>query len=60
MVPKNRKESTQEISSAVFTKHDRDKPVKRPIKLVEDFDPKPVEYRGNAESFVPGLLYKER
>jgi len=28
VVPKTRKESTQEISSAIFTKHDRDKPVK--------------------------------
>ena len=58
VVPKNRKESTQKISSAIFTKHDRDKPVKRQIKLIEDFDPRPVEYRGNAESFVPRLLKK--
>ena len=58
VVPKTRKESTQEISSAIFTKHDRDKPVKRPVKLLEDFDPRPAEYRGKAKSYVPGLLKK--
>ena len=41
LVPKNRKESKQEISSAIFTKHDCDKPVKRQIKLI-DFDPRPA------------------
>ena len=39
-------------------KHDRDKPVKRQIPLLEDFDPRPAKYRGKAESLVPGLLKK--
>lgn len=58
VVPKTRKESTQQISTAVFKKHERDKPVKRQIALLEDFDPRPPEYRGNAQSFVPELLKK--
>ena len=58
VVPKNRKDSTQEIASAVFTKPDHDRPIKRPIKLLEDFDPRPVEYRGKAESLVSELLKK--
>jgi len=60
VAPKTRKESTQEISSAVFIKHDCNKPVKRPVKLLEDFDPRPAKYRGKAESYVPDLLKKVR
>ena len=58
VVPKTRKESTQQISTAVFKKHEHDKPVKRQIPLLEDFDPRPPEYHGNAQSFVPDLLKK--
>ena len=37
--PRKRKQSTIPMSEAVFQKHDYNKPVKRSIKLVEDFDP---------------------
>ena len=57
-MPKNRKDSTQQIAKTFFNKHDRDKPVKRQPLLLEGFDPRPAEYRGNAQSFVPGLLKK--
>lgn len=58
VVPKCRKETSQQISTAVFKKHERDRPVKRQIPLLENFDPRPPEYRGNAQSFVPDLLKK--
>jgi len=58
VVPKNRKGSTQQISLAVFKKHDRDKPVKRPIAQLADFDPRPQKFRGNAKELVPELLKK--
>ena len=47
IVPKTRKESTQQISTTVFKKHECDKPVKRQTALLEGFDPQPPEYHGN-------------
>ena len=44
--PKRRKESTVPMSE----------PVKRKIKSVEDFDPRPPEFRGSAASRLPELL----
>ena len=58
IVPKTRKDSSQQVSSSAFKKHERDKPIKRQISLLEDFDPRPLEYRGNAQSSVPDLLKK--
>ena len=42
--PRKRKQSTIPMSEAVFQKHDYTKPVKRSIKPVEDFDPRPPEF----------------
>ena len=54
--PKRRKESTLPMSEATFVKHDYANPVKRKIKSVEDFDPRPSEFRGSAASRLPELL----
>ena len=55
-VPKKRKESNLPMSAAVFEKHDFQKQRKRRISPTEDFDPRPVECRGNAKSLLPTLL----
>ena len=49
---KKRKDSTSsiEITSVVFEKHDYSKPVKKRVKLIEDFDPRPPECIGTAAS----------
>ena len=54
--PKKRKQSTLPISEAVFEKHDYAKPMKRKVKHVEDFDPRPQEFRGTTASRLPDLL----
>ena len=54
--PRKRKESTLRISDATFEKHDYSKPVKRKLKLLEDFDPRPLEFRGSAMNRLPKLL----
>ena len=54
--PHKRKESTLRVLDATFEKHDYSKPVKRKVKHVEDFDPRPVEFRGSAMSRLPKLL----
>ena len=56
--PKKRKESTLRLSDATFEKHDYAKPVKKKICSVEDFDPRPQEYRGCASIRLPQLLQK--
>ena len=48
------------LSEAVFEKHDYGKPVKRKIKHVEDFDPRPPEFRGSTMSRLPELVDKLR
>ena len=58
--PKKRKESTLHVSKATFEKHDYAKPTKRKIKHVEDFDPRPPEFRGLAANPIPDLLDKVR
>lgn len=40
-VLRKRKESTIRMSEAVFQKHDYSTPVKRKMKRLEDFDPRP-------------------
>ena len=55
-VPKKRKESNLAMSEAVFEKHDYHKPKKRKISLTEDFDPRPIELRGNAQSLLETFL----
>lgn len=44
------------MSAAVFEKHDYRKQKKRRVSLTEDFDPRPVDCRGNATSLLPALL----
>ena len=58
--PKKRKESTLQVSKATFEKHDYAKPMKRKIKHVEDFDPRPPEFRGLAANRIQELLDKVR
>lgn len=58
--PKKRKESTLHIAETIFEKHDYAKPTKRKVKLLENFDPRPPEFRGDAASRLPEFLDKVR
>ena len=55
-VPRKRKESNLQMSGNAFEKHDYCKPKKRRLELTEDFDPRPENLRGNANSLLPGPL----
>ena len=55
--PKKRKESTLKMAESVFQKHQYDKE-KKLIESVEDFDPRPEQYRGKAKDRLPALLDK--
>ena len=55
-VPKKRKESTLQMSSATFQKHDYHHQGKRKVAFTEDFDPRPSDCRGIASSLLPTLL----
>ena len=55
-VPKKRKESNLTMSGTVFEKHDFDKQKRRKISHKEDFDPLPIELRGNAQSLLKKFL----
>ena len=46
------------MSEAVFEKHDYSKPMKQKIKPLEDFNPRPPEFRGKANMLIPDLLEK--
>ena len=46
--PKKRKESNLRLSDATFEKHDYAKPVKRKVRKVEDFDPRPESFINQA------------
>lgn len=56
--PKVRKKSTMRMSEAVFEKHDYTKPMKIKIKQLEDFDPRPPEFRGKTHELLPDLMNK--
>ena len=57
--PKKRKESALPISEATFEKHDYKKPVKKKFKTIEQFDPRPPEYRGCVvNELLPKFLNK--
>ena len=70
--PKKRKQSTlpmsedifqkheYAMSEAIFQKHEYAQPVKRKIKPMEDFDPRPPEYRGAVTSRLQDLVEKLR
>ena len=53
---KAKKDSTLQIASTSFEQHDYGKPVTRKIKLLEDFDPRPPEFRGQIQSRIPAFL----
>lgn len=57
-MPCKRKESTLLMSSATFNKHTYGKQKTRTFQSMEDFDPRPVEFRGTANSNVKELLDK--
>ena len=54
--PRRRKASTMPMFSAVFQKHDHQKQHKKEVSHTEDFDPRPVEYKGIAPSLLPELI----
>ena len=56
-VPKSRKESTIPMSEAVFQKYEYSKQRKQPV---EDFDPRPPEFRGTSSDRLPALLEEIR
>ena len=58
-VPKSRKDSTTPMSEAVFVKHQYSKPKKRKIQSVEEFDPRPPEFRGTASKRMPEPFLEE-
>ena len=58
--PKKRKESNLQIVEAVFKKHTYGVASKQVVKAVEDFDPRPVKYRGTANQRLPNFLDKIR
>ena len=55
-----RKESSLQLSDAIFEKHDYQKPVKRKRRQIKDFDPRPEECRGNAKQLLGKLLENVR
>ena len=58
--PRMRKQSSLPISEARFEKHVYGKERKRSLQPIEDFDPRPVEYRGTANQNLPTFLDKIR
>ena len=44
---------------AVFVKHQYSKPKKRKIQSVEEFDPRPPEFRGTASKRMPEPFLEE-
>ena len=58
--PKKRKESTLPIAQATFEKHVFGKVKKRHFHHLENFDPRPIQYRGTAKNYLPSLLEKVR
>ena len=55
-VPNGTKNSKLRVSEAPFDKHDYAKPQKRKIPKIEDFDPRPSQFRGLAKDNLPKLL----
>ena len=47
-------------AEASFIKHDYDREKKRTVEPLEDFDSRPVEFRGSASEHLPDLLDKIR
>ena len=55
-VPRKRKPSTLPIAIVEFETHEYSKHVKRKVKSLEDFDPRPPEFRWTATRRLPELL----
>ncbi len=58
--PRKRKESSMPMAEAPFEKHVYGREKKRKIKLIDDFDPRPMEFRGIVRDRLPALLDKIR
>lgn len=58
--PRKRKESNMAMSEVSFIKHDYGREKKRALELLEDFDPRPNQFRGSARDRLPALLEKIR
>lgn len=56
--PKTKTDSTLLVASTSFEKHDYKKPVKRKIKVLDDFDPRPAEFRVQIQSRIPAFLQR--
>ena len=56
--PKKRKEGTLLIAQVKFEKHVYGKPITRQYDLLENFDPRPTQYRGTAKGHLQALLDK--
>lgn len=54
--PRKRKESSMKIADVQFEKHVLGRTKKRVLQRIEDFDPRPVQYRGTTSSRLPALL----
>ena len=57
---KKRKVSTLPMSEATFRKHIYGREMKRCLKPLEEFDPRPIELRGTTNERLPELLDKLR
>ena len=58
--PRKRKESTMRLGEAYFEKHVYGRQRKRALTQVEDFDPRPLRFRGTAHENLPQLLESVR
>ena len=47
-IPQKRKDSTQILMKTPFKKYDYSKQIKKRIRLLDTFDPRPMEFRGTA------------
>ena len=56
--PRKRKESNAKMSDVSFTKHVYGRTVKHDLKSLNEYDPRPMEYRGKAQGRLPGFLSK--
>ena len=58
--PRKHKETALKITEACFKKHVYGKAEKQTPTSLEDFDPRPIQYHGNAASLLPTLLNQVR
>lgn len=56
--PRKRKESNAKLSDVSFTKHVYGRTVKHELKSLNDYDPRPMEYRGKACDNLENFLSK--